>query len=210
MGPTCGCCKPICWHLYPAGSNGCFGRNTQHLVHNGARTVARDACIVWSGWLVSHNGSTDWCGLQFSSLPGQVGRPVVHEPTPALEQVLAPIGRLDDLARIIRLLSRPVPEARAKPVRHGRDLVLPEHPAQLLFSTLCLRTRNEESVYRLTYGENRVKERNRPGFLILTDAHFRYHDSRMPRFSGTYDAKKGLRPWHRTGCIQRPSRPFHT
>ena len=45
-------------------------------------------------------------------------------------------GRFDDLARMIRLLGRPIAEAGAKPVRHGRDLVLPEHPAQLLLLEL--------------------------------------------------------------------------
>ena len=54
---------------------------------------------------------------------GQVRCPIVHEPTSALEQVCASIGcldpvlyhmrqgRLDDLARMIRFLGRPVPEA---------------------------------------------------------------------------------------------------
>ena len=39
--------------------------------------------------------STVRCGLRFSTLAGQVGCPVLHEPTPALEQVRAPVGRLD-------------------------------------------------------------------------------------------------------------------
>ena len=64
----------------------------------------------------AHSRSTDWCGLQFLTLANQVRRPIVHEPTPALEQVRAPIGcldpvldhmregRFDDLARMIRLL----------------------------------------------------------------------------------------------------------
>ena len=38
--------------------------------------------------------STDLPGPRVSALAGQVGGPVVHEPTPALEQVRAPIGRL--------------------------------------------------------------------------------------------------------------------
>ena len=37
---------------------------------------------------------------------------------------------------MIRFLGRPVPEAGAKTVGHGRDLVLPEHPAQLLLLEL--------------------------------------------------------------------------
>ena len=39
-------------------------------------------------------GSTDRSGLWVSTPIGQVGSPVVHEPTSALEQVGAPIGRL--------------------------------------------------------------------------------------------------------------------
>ena len=60
-------------------------------------------------------------------LVGQIGNPIVHKPTTPLEQVRTPIGCLDpvlddvrqgcldDLAGMIRLFGRPVPEARAKP-----------------------------------------------------------------------------------------------
>ena len=41
------------------------------------------------------SGSTDQSGLRVSTLAGQVGGPVVHEPTPAPEQVCSPVGRLD-------------------------------------------------------------------------------------------------------------------
>ena len=83
-----------------------------------------------------------------SGLPAEVGRPVVHEPASALEQVRAPIGcldpvldhmcegRFDDLARMIRLLGRPVPETGPETVWNGRDPMLPEHPAQLLLLEL--------------------------------------------------------------------------
>ena len=37
---------------------------------------------------------------------------------------------------MVRLLGCPIAEAGAKPVGHGRDLVLPEHPAQLLLLEL--------------------------------------------------------------------------
>ena len=59
--------------------------------------------------------STDLPGPRVSALAGQVGGPVVHEPTSALEEVRAPIGRLnpvlddvrqgclDDLVGMIRL-----------------------------------------------------------------------------------------------------------
>ena len=66
--------------------------------------------------------------------PGQITRPVIHQDTPALEQVGAGIGRLDPVANhmrkgrldhlpgIIRLFGRPVPEAgaetRAAPLRN--------------------------------------------------------------------------------------------
>ena len=58
----------------------------------------------------------------------EVVGPIVHEPTPTLEQVRSGIGgldpvlhhmrqrRLDDLARMVRLLGRPVPERRAEAV----------------------------------------------------------------------------------------------
>ena len=69
-------------------------------------------------------------------------RPIVHQPAPPLEQVRAGISgfdlildhvrqrRLDDLARVIRLLGRPVPEARTKAVRDGADLQVLEQPRQ--------------------------------------------------------------------------------
>ena len=64
--------------------------------------------------------SSDRSGLRVSTLAGQVGSPVTHQPTSALEQVRAPIGYLDpvlyhmrqggldDLAGMIRLLGRSV------------------------------------------------------------------------------------------------------
>ena len=42
-----------------------------------------------------HGESTGRPAHRVSALAGQIGRPVVHEPTPALEQVCTPIGRLD-------------------------------------------------------------------------------------------------------------------
>ena len=59
----------------------------------------------------------------------KIGRPIVHQPPPPLEQVRPRVGgldrvphhvrerRLDDLAGMVRLLRRPIPEARPKPVR---------------------------------------------------------------------------------------------
>ncbi len=76
--------------------------------------------------------------------PGQVTRPVVHQDTPALEQVRASIGRLDPVADhmrqgrldhfsgMIRLFGRPVPEAGSEPVRHRRNPLLADRPPQLL------------------------------------------------------------------------------
>ena len=72
---------------------------------------------------------------------GQVTRPVVHQDTPALEQVRAGIGRLhpvpdhmrqgrlDHLSGMVRLLTRPVPEAGAETVRHGRNPKLAQQAA---------------------------------------------------------------------------------
>ena len=74
---------------------------------------------------------------------GQVTRPVVHQDSPALEQVRAGIGRLDTVANHMRqgrldyvpgmvgLLGRPVSEAGAEPVRHRRDPLLADQPPQL-------------------------------------------------------------------------------
>ena len=42
--------------------------------------------------------------------------------------------RLDDLAGMVSLLGRPVPEARPEPVRHGRDLERCEQSTQMLFN----------------------------------------------------------------------------
>ena len=73
-----------------------------------------------------------------STPAGQVAGPVIHEPAPTLEQVRAPVGRLDlaadlvrkgslrHLARVIGLFGRPVPEARPEAVRHRRNVQLPE------------------------------------------------------------------------------------
>ncbi len=84
-------------------------------------------------------------GLRFWSLAGQVVSPVVHEPAAALEEVRAPIRRLDlvtdhvregcldDVARMIRLLGRPIAERRPEAVRHGRDLERCEQSTQMLF-----------------------------------------------------------------------------
>ena len=81
-----------------------------------------------------HGGSTDRFVLRLPTLANHVARPVVHEAASALEQVGAPVGRLDlpaDLvcqrglghfARMIGLLGRSVPKARPEAVRHGRDL----------------------------------------------------------------------------------------
>ena len=75
---------------------------------------------------------------------GQVTRPVVHQDTPALEQVRAGIGRLDlvpdhmrqgrldHLPGMIGLLGCPIAEAGAEPVRHGRNPKLAQQPPQLL------------------------------------------------------------------------------
>ena len=75
-------------------------------------------------------GSAGRFGLRVPTLAREIGRPIVHEPTPTLEQIRAPIGRLDDLARMIRLFRRPVPERRPEAVRHGRDLQVPEQSRQ--------------------------------------------------------------------------------
>ena len=69
------------------------------------------------------------------SLPlGQVARPVVHQDTPPFEQVRAGMGRVDPIpdhmsqSRLNHQLgmvrpTRPVPEGRAEPVRHGREMI---------------------------------------------------------------------------------------
>ena len=62
------------------------------------------------------------------AFPTEIGRPVVHQVAPALEQVRARVGRLDlvlddmrqrrlnDLAWMIGLFGRPVAEGRPEPV----------------------------------------------------------------------------------------------
>ena len=63
----------------------------------------------------------------------ELGGPIVHQPPPTLEQVGACVNgldlvldhvrqrRLDDLARMVCLLRRPVPERRPEGVRHSGD-----------------------------------------------------------------------------------------
>ena len=65
--------------------------------------------------------------------PPEIGGPVVHQAAPTLEEITAGVGRLcrvahrmgergfDHLTRRIRLLRRPVPEARPEAMRHGGD-----------------------------------------------------------------------------------------
>ena len=72
----------------------------------------------------------------------EVGRPIVHQPAAPLEQVRPRVGRLDpvadhvrqrrldDLPRVVRLRRRPVPEAGAEAMRHGRDVQLPQQLRQ--------------------------------------------------------------------------------
>ena len=135
----------------------------------GPEPLASPNVIHWVGWLpfttrcgtgpavpASHgarNGkaiercrrqgrSTGRSGLRPSAPAGQVAGPVIHEPTATLEQVRAPVGRLDlaaypvrqgslsHFARVIGLFGRPVPEARPEAVRHRRDLQLPEQLRQ--------------------------------------------------------------------------------
>ena len=84
-------------------------------------------------------------GLQVLPHPlGQVTCPVVHQDTPAFEQVRAGIGRLhpvpdhmrqgrlDHLPGMVRLLTCPIAEAGAEPVRNGRNPKLAQQSPQLL------------------------------------------------------------------------------
>ena len=77
------------------------------------------------------------------ALAGKAGFPIVHEAPPPLEQVQPrarrldlvadDVGerRLDDLARMVRLLGRPVRERRPEAMDHGRDVAVLEDPGQL-------------------------------------------------------------------------------
>ena len=72
------------------------------------------------------------------AFPTEVGSPVVHQASPALEEITARIGRLggvayrmgerrfDHLTRRIRLLRGPIPEARPEPMRHCGEALLHE------------------------------------------------------------------------------------
>ena len=74
------------------------------------------------------------------ALAGKVGFPIVHEAPPPLEQVRPCVRRLDfvaddvderrldDLARLVRLLGRPVTERRPEAMGHGRDVAVLEDP----------------------------------------------------------------------------------
>ena len=60
---------------------------------------------------------------------------------------------------MIRLLGRPVPEARAITARHGRDLELPGHPAQLLLLKLLAdSTRTQEQIGSLRERLYRIEQ----------------------------------------------------
>ena len=74
-------------------------------------------------------------GLGTRSPARQIRRPVVHEPTPPLEQVGAPVRGLhlvldhvrqrglDHLSGVVRLLCRPVPKRRPEPVRQRTQTI---------------------------------------------------------------------------------------
>ena len=93
--------------------------------------------LVWRG------GSTGWTNPWRSTPTSQVTRPIVHQPSPAIEQVRPPVGcfdlvadlvrqrRLRHLARMIGLLNRPEPEAGAEPVQHRCNAKLAQQEAQL-------------------------------------------------------------------------------
>ena len=81
-------------HTWP----GTTGRSPRRCAGAGADAPAGARAGSWSEPLVvpgSGVGRRSRSGLRFSTLAGQVGGPVVHEPAPALEQVRAPIRRLD-------------------------------------------------------------------------------------------------------------------
>ena len=73
------------------------------------------------------NSSPAFCRDRRSAVAIDVGRPLVHEPPPALEQVRTRIGgldfvldhvrerHLDNLARVIRFFGCPVPEGGPEP-----------------------------------------------------------------------------------------------
>ena len=81
--------------------------------------------------VVAHRSSTGSWTVTEAAI--QIPHPVVHQPTAALEQVGARVGRLglvahhvrqrrlDHLPRVVRPLRRPIPEAGPEAVRHGRD-----------------------------------------------------------------------------------------
>ncbi len=62
-----------------------------------ARTPFREACRE-----DDHGGSTEPTGCRLLPLASQITRTVVHEPPPPLEQVRAPVGRLDRVAHLVR------------------------------------------------------------------------------------------------------------
>ena len=74
------------------------GRSPRRCAGAGSDAPAGARAGSWSEPLVvpgSGVGRRSRSGLRFSTLAGQVGGPVVHEPAPTLEQVRAPIRRLD-------------------------------------------------------------------------------------------------------------------
>lgn len=60
---------------------------------------------------------------------------LTHEVAPALEQVSAPVGCLDDLAGMIGLFGCPLPEARPEAVPYGGDLLFLQEPARRFFDS---------------------------------------------------------------------------
>ena len=119
---------------------------------------------------------------------GQERQPLFHERPPPLEQVRPPVSRLDGvrvqvrerqfahLARSVRRLRRPVPEARPEPVGHHTDSEIPgqlrRSPATAPRITTKIRCRTRRAV---------------TGFSFLTG-------SRIPITSAVVIRSTGLPP----------------
>ena len=116
------------------------------------------------------------------ALPIKLGRPILHEPPPSLEQIRPRVGgldlvldhvaerRLNDFTRMNRFLGGPIRERRPEAVRHGGDLVVLEHLREHRRGYRPPAPHREHEPVAVTERPRGVEDLQRPTSVELYDA----------------------------------------
>ena len=122
--------------VLPQGQSRCAGRlarATRHLARSTRTLPVPPLAPEYARSSADAPTASDLARHSPIAFAAYVGRPIVHQPPPAFEQVRPGVGsfdlvldnvgqrRLDHLARVVRLLSGPVPEGGAESVRPSPD-----------------------------------------------------------------------------------------